>query len=285
MVPEQLHRLILITVVEDRPVVGAQYNQRFFRETEPIQCRENLADAPIEFKNGISSRPLAALASKPFVRSARHMNVMGRKEQEEPLVSMGFDPPFGSSNPFVGKIFVAETRPLSSGVETDATDSVVDRSIVTNIPIHFEFGTMADPCRMVWSRFVIANPQGIRRIEMAHSTIFDKHLRDTVVGGRQKQTVVEADIQRPWLEIPVPIRLGVTESKMPFSDDCGRIALLLQQGSDRGRSGTDDGRSIRGRDTCPFFPKCIRPREEGKTRGGACGRGTVAAGESNSLAG
>ena len=83
---------VLVAVVENRTVVGTEYDQRRRIEIEAFEGCHQLADAPIELEYGVAAKSQTAFSVESLVGHSWHVKVMRRKEQEKRFVSMGFDP-------------------------------------------------------------------------------------------------------------------------------------------------------------------------------------------------
>src|ERR1035438_7033572 len=79
-------RAILVTVIQRRAIVTAQYDQRAVREFQLVEQFENHLHARVEFHDRITPRPHAGLADKTRVRRAWHMDVVRSKVKEERLI-------------------------------------------------------------------------------------------------------------------------------------------------------------------------------------------------------
>ena len=71
---------------------------------------------------------------------------------------------------------------------------------------------MSDAGGVVGGGKIIAYPERIRWIEIAHTMVLDENLRDTVIGRRQQQAMVKSDFKRPGLEVAIPIRCSLAEA-------------------------------------------------------------------------
>ena len=89
--------------------------------------------------------------------------------------------------------------------------------------------------------------------------VFDVDAWHAIAGGRDDESVVEADLERAGLDLAVPIDRAVTQSEMPFADDAGRVAGLLQHRGERGTPGRDDQGRVPRQDPCPLFRQAYSP--------------------------
>ena len=85
MRPQFLRGLVLVAVINDRPVVAGEQNQRVIGQVVLVQRLQNLAHTPIQFRDGIPARPHRRLADEALVRDARHVDIVGGEIQEERL--------------------------------------------------------------------------------------------------------------------------------------------------------------------------------------------------------
>ncbi len=76
MATELLNGVVLVAVVEDRPVVAAEDHERFLRDPQSLEGRRDLADAPVELHDAVAPRPEATGAGEPLVRHAGHVDVV-----------------------------------------------------------------------------------------------------------------------------------------------------------------------------------------------------------------
>jgi hypothetical protein len=75
--------------------------------------------------------------------------------------------------------------------------------------------------------------QRIGRIEPDDAMILHPHERRMAVHDGNAEVVIEAALERPGLQVGVPIRLRlVAESEVPLAKTSRRIALALQQARD-----------------------------------------------------
>ena len=75
---------------------------------------------------------------------------------------------------------------------------------------------------------LVADLDGIVGIEADDAVVLDVDARHAVARGRDDEAVVEADFERAGLDLAVPIGLAVAEAEVPFADDAGGVAGLLQ---------------------------------------------------------
>jgi hypothetical protein len=89
------------------------------------------------------------------------MDRMRTEVQKERLVAMSSDPPVCFLNPVIRKILVSKTGLVPAGVETDSTDPIVDRCIVSVRPIHLQLSAMSHTRGVILAGLVFTNPQWI----------------------------------------------------------------------------------------------------------------------------
>ena len=81
---------------------------------------------------------------------------------------------------------------------------------------------------MILSRQLAPHPERIFRIQVQDAMVLHKNLWHPVIGRRQQKAVIEPNLQRPWLQLAIPLRLGITQPQVPFADDRRLIASRLQ---------------------------------------------------------
>ena len=85
MAPELRHRIVLVAVVDDRPVVAGEDHQGVVGQLQPVERVEDLADRPVRLDDDVTARSDRGLAGEPRMRHARHVRVVQGEEQEERL--------------------------------------------------------------------------------------------------------------------------------------------------------------------------------------------------------
>ena len=60
MAAEPLDRLVLVAVINDRPVVAGEDHQRVVGQAEAVERFQNLADGPVELDYGLLYEPMKA---------------------------------------------------------------------------------------------------------------------------------------------------------------------------------------------------------------------------------
>ena len=113
--------------------------------------------------------------------------------------------------------------------------------------------------------------------------VFDVDARHAIAGGRDDESVVEADFERAGLDVAVPIDLAVAQAEVPLADDTRRVAGLLEHRRERGSPGRDDQGGVPRQDPRPFLAPGVLAREQGIPRRRARGRSGVTVGEPQSL--
>ena len=202
-------------------------------------------------------KPSRRHALEPLVRNAWDVKVVGGEEEEERRVLLRFDEGVGFLHPLVGEILVAEAGGLATGVEPDAADAVVDGAVVAVRPVHLE-GVAVRLARRVVGRWdLVPDPERVGGVEVQDAVIFEINLRDAVVRSGKEEGRVEADLQRPGLELAIPLRTlaFLAEAEVPLAHDGGGIARRLHQVRQCGRVRVNDEWPFGGAIPVPFSRK------------------------------
>ena len=81
--PYLRRRVIFVSIVEHGAVVTRKHHDRVAGKLQAIQRVEHLADAPIEFENGIPARTHVALPRETRVRKTRDVDIVRREVEKE----------------------------------------------------------------------------------------------------------------------------------------------------------------------------------------------------------
>ena len=214
------------------------------------------------------------------------MNVVRRKEQKERFVFVRFDKLLRLQNPLVSKVLITKSRRVATGVKPNPTDPVVDRTVVSVRPIHFECIAMALPGRVVLAGFLSAHPKWVRSFQIQNVMILHVDLRYTIVSRWQKKTGIEPNFQWPRFKCTVPVRSALVsgpEPQMPFADHRRLVTCSLQNRSDRLDPRLNNRRSRGGRDTGSFSSKRVVSGQKRVTGRSAGRSGAVATRKTTAL--
>ena len=74
--------------------------------------------------------------------------------------------------------------------------------------------------------------------------------------------MIKANLQRPRLQLAIPIRLGIAQTKMPLTNDCCGIARFFQDRRQGLRARLDQRRTIRRSHARALLAKGERPGEQ-----------------------
>ena len=74
---------------------------------------------------------------------------------------------------------------MTTGVEADPANAIVDGAVVAVAPVHLELITVADACFVVRAGFFVAYPERVLGVEVEHAVVLHIDLGDTVIGGGQ----------------------------------------------------------------------------------------------------
>ena len=286
MVSERLDRTVFVTVVENWTIITAQQHQRVFVEIAFLERLDQFPQRPIQFDDRISARTVGGCTGESFVNDTRDMDRMRTEVQKERTFAMISNPLIRFSNPVVREVFIAKASLMAPCIESDPTDTVMDRRVVSVRPVHFQLVPMGDTRGVILAGLGITDPEWICWIEPQDPIVIDKDLGNPVVGRRHEQAVIESKVHWSWSQGTVPIRtLWAPEPKVPFADDRGVVASGFEQASHGRGSGWDDRGAVRGSYTGPFLSKGVAAREQRVTRWCAGRGGAIAAGKSDSLRG
>ena len=72
---------------------------------------------------------------------------------------------------------------MTTGIETNPTDAIVDGGIMPMTPVHFQGLPMSNTGGMIRARFLSADPQRILGIQIFHPMVLHIHLWHTIIGG------------------------------------------------------------------------------------------------------
>ena len=92
MVAALFERKVLVTVVHDRSVVGADDDQRTLGETEAVERLHQFADAPVELHDRVRPEAEPGHTLEPFVGHARHVKIVGGEKEKERVAPVGLEP-------------------------------------------------------------------------------------------------------------------------------------------------------------------------------------------------
>ena len=178
---QQLFCCIIITIIYHRTIVTGQDNQCIFRQPQFVERFHNLAYRPIKLYNSISAYTHRVLSTEAVVRETRNMNVIGCKIHKERLIFMLFDEVNGMSSNRIGNIFIFPKSFTTAFHETDTTDTIHNRHIVsvTRFLIIEQLG-MISTGRLTRKILFITNLYRSRRIIICHFTVFYEYTRNTV---------------------------------------------------------------------------------------------------------
>ena len=129
---------------------------------------------------------------------------------------------------------------------------------------------------------MLADVQRVARVQVHDAVVLEEHGRHPVAGCREQEAVIKADLQRPWLDVLVPVDTAVAKAEVPFADDSRRVTGALEHRRDRRLAGPDDGRCV-ARENCRLAAEAVLAGQQRVARGragrGRAGRDTsVAAG-------
>ena len=85
-------------------------------------------------------------------------------------------------DPLICEVFIAESGSMSSCIESDSTDAIMNGRIVTMGPVHLERVAVSLPGWMIRAGLFFANPQRVFGIEVRYAMIVDVNLRHAIVG-------------------------------------------------------------------------------------------------------
>ena len=71
---------------------------------------------------------------------------------------------------------------MSSRVETNTADTVMDGRVVTVRPVHLQSVTMGNTGRVILTWLFHPNPEGVLRVQVKHPMVLDIDLRNSVIG-------------------------------------------------------------------------------------------------------
>ena len=77
------HGAIAISIVDHRPIVAGENDERILGQTEPVERSHELADARVELLDHISANAAAARPREPRIRHPRHVGLMRGKVEKE----------------------------------------------------------------------------------------------------------------------------------------------------------------------------------------------------------
>ena len=97
----------------------------------------------------------------------------------------------------------------------------------------------------------VVEPDRVGRVISDDVVILDVDAWHAIARRRQNECVIETNFKRPRLDGTVVVRRSLSETQMPFADDSGRIAGLLEDRRHRGRSRGDAQRRDAAQDAGP----------------------------------
>ena len=212
--------------VKHAAVVARKNDERVIGNAEFFQRSKNFTDRPVELFHKVAIQPAFAFAVEVRMRRKGMMNVVAGIIEEKGLL-----------------LFIHPAQCLSGEV---LRAFFINIEIVRRLPADHARHTFRRCCMFFRIWFTVrfsASPvdQRIGWIEPDDTVVFDVDKRRMRVDDRDAVKVIEADFQRPRLQIPVPVRLAfAAESKMPFPDAGGGIAFAFEQTRQRGFIGVDN---------------------------------------------
>ena len=199
-----------------------------------VERREDLADLPIGLLDDIAAQSGFAAAGELRFHGARDVWLEQSDVEEKRLVLVGLDEGGGLGDHGIGQLLVDEARRLAAGLMADAADAVVDAAGVLLIgELPQELGAI-ESGGFVADVFLIADLDGIGRVEIDDVVVLDPDAGDTVHGCGDDVAIVEANFQRPGFDFTVEIETGfpIAQAEVPLADDAGLIAGVFQQGGE-----------------------------------------------------
>ena len=205
VVAELLDGVVAIAVVDDRAVVAGEDDQRVLGQPALVERLEHLADRPVELDDRVAPRAHPALAGEPRVRHARDVDVVGREVEEERPGLVPLDERDGLARERVGHVLVLPEGRLAALHVADPADAVDDRHVVAVAGMEPQQLGVGLARRLAVDRPAVADLDRVGRVEADDAMAPHVDARDAVAGRRHDEALVEPDLERPRLDLAVPV--------------------------------------------------------------------------------
>ncbi len=206
----QFYGLVLVAVVEHWTVIGRVDDKGVLSQALLIELGEDAADLIVERHHGVAARPERRLAGVARVVDTRHMVLMRGVEEEERFVLIARNEAAGFVSERVAHRLVVPHRSLTALHPADAADAIDERHIVTVGPIHLQLCALGVglEVRIARVRRLVANLDGVLRVEADDGAVLDEDGRHAVAGGGHDEGVSEANLIRRRVNLLIPVHVA-----------------------------------------------------------------------------
>ena len=197
---------------------------------ETVESVQYGPDGTVEFLDHVAADTANALAAIGVAGDARDVDVVRGEVEKKGLVFVLLDEADSFLRERFGHQLIHPAGRLAAAHPTDAADAVDDRIVVALAGPHFEKFRMFLAGGFVADLMGIAGTNGIARVEADNPVVLDENARHPVAGGREEEGVIEAQFERAWLDFLVEVEVAFAKADVPFTDEAGTVAGLLEDG-------------------------------------------------------
>ena len=266
MTVQQFACLILITVIDDRPVVATENKDGIVRNAQAIERMHDFAYSPIELEDDITTSSQPTLTCKARMRYARHMNVLRTHIKEERLVFVIDNKVLSLIRDNISNIFVYPQSRFTTCHPSDTRNAVDNRIVMSLAGFQFDQFRIFFTCRPVAHFVFIADGNRIVRIKSIHTAVFYKYTRNTIDGSRNDIFIAKPYILCIGFDKAIEISSTFrAKSQMPFTDSCRSISFCLKHVGHGHTSRVDDQLRITRSNACILLTPGIHTRQQSET--------------------
>ncbi len=262
MLPKPLLRVIIIPVIQHRPVITRKNHNRILQQPQALQARNRLTHTPIRLHDSIPARPQVRTSDETGMRRPRHMRLMQPIIKEKRLLStLLLQPRLHLGHKIIRHILVHPPGLLPAFHKPDPRNPVHNRVIMPVVPHHFQHLRVAQRRRLALKILLIIHINRIIGLQALHNPVPNINRRHAIVRRGNQASIIEPHGIRARHNLLIPINIPVAHSEVPFPDRSGIVARRLHHLRQRRDVRRNQQGSVSRQDFRVRVPPRIQPRE------------------------